>query len=191
MQNTLVTLAVRGVFGWPPWATASALVRLKALQRQMTEGRQGKRDLAAFLGSGAGQEFLAQQEIWIARALQRCGGYPGVAEVIDEVRAAGLRQVVFSDYPATAKLEALGLGKAFDAVYVAADWGGLKPDPKVFEALFEAEGVRAEELVHIGDRADTDAGAEEALGYRCLLLGRDIATLSEIPDVLLGESGGV
>jgi FMN phosphatase YigB (HAD superfamily) len=44
----------------------------------------------------------------------------------------------------------------------------------VFEQMIADLGIEPHELLHIGDRVDTDAGAAEAVGYRVVVIGRDV-----------------
>jgi phosphoglycolate phosphatase len=96
--------------------------------------------------------------------------YVHAAEVFAGLRAAGKRVAAFSDYPATAKLAALGLRA--DVVVCATDAGiaRLKPDPAGLLAILRQTGVAPERALMIGDRFDRDAAAAERAGVRALIL---------------------
>lgn len=98
--------------------------------------------------------------------------YPGVAELFAGLRRNGKRIGVLSDYPAAAKLAALGL-KA-DYVVCAGDpsVGLLKPNPKGLAVLIQAAGVDAQATVLIGDRTERDGAAARRLGVWPLIRSR-------------------
>jgi FMN phosphatase YigB (HAD superfamily) len=87
---------------------------------------------------------------------------------------AGLRRKskiigILSDYPATAKLAALGL--TADHVVCAGDEGIglLKPHPRGLQTLIAAAGAQAPATVVIGDRADRDGLVARRAGARALI----------------------
>lgn len=66
-------------------------------------------------------------------------------------------------------LERAGLAGSADAVVASADCGWRKPHPAVFETVADELGVDLAELVHVGDDARTDGGAERAGATTVLL----------------------
>ena len=97
--------------------------------------------------------------------------YPGVEELFAGLRAQGKHIAVFSDYPASAKLAALGLEA--DSVVCATDpaIGRLKPDPAGLREILRISGAAPERALMIGDRADRDGAAARAVHVNALLLG--------------------
>jgi len=93
--------------------------------------------------------------------------FSGVPELFAGLRRAGKRIGIFSDYPATEKLAAMGL--AAHHVVVANDVGLLKPHAKGLQSLMAAAGVTASETLFIGDRADRDGVAGQRAGVRILI----------------------
>jgi HAD superfamily hydrolase (TIGR01509 family) len=142
--------------------------RLLALRRAMERVRRAGGDLAG-LGLPDRAALLPLEERWYAEAIRRAGLRPGVSAALQAFAARGLRQVVFSDHPSQAKLEALGIREHFEEVYSAEDSGHLKPSPRAFESLLADLGIPASALLHVGDREDTD-GAARALGCSVLIL---------------------
>jgi putative hydrolase of the HAD superfamily len=65
------------------------------------------------------------------------------------------------------------LADLFDLALSAADVGAAKPDPAVFRAVCEARGIRAGDLVHVGDDPIRDVHAARAFGARAIWLNRD------------------
>jgi FMN phosphatase YigB (HAD superfamily) len=93
--------------------------------------------------------------------------YGGVTELFEGLRRGGKIIGILSDYPATAKLAAMGLSA--DHVIVASDVGMLKPHPMGLQALMSAAGITARETVLIGDRAERDGSAAHRAGVRTLI----------------------
>ena len=98
--------------------------------------------------------------------------HPGVDRLFEALHAVGRRVAVLSDYPARAKLDALGLRA--DPVVCAHDLqvARLKPDPRGLHAILAATGVPARRAVMIGDRFDRDAAAARRAGVRALVRSR-------------------
>jgi phosphoglycolate phosphatase/putative hydrolase of the HAD superfamily len=99
---------------------------------------------------------------------------PGLVEFLIACRQRGLRLAVLSDYPAEAKLAALGLDGMFDAVLAAqsAEIGAFKPDPRGLLAIAHRLSAQPLECVYIGDRVEVDAAAAEAAGMACYIIER-------------------
>ncbi len=113
---------------------------------------------------------LAIVSEWIAeRPLPHLRGclYAGVSQLFDGLRREGKTIGILSDYPATAKLAAMGL--AADHVIAAGDVGMLKPNPKGLQLLMSAANVGPRETVLIGDRAERDGRAGQRAGVRTLI----------------------
>ncbi|MBX0302201.1 HAD family hydrolase [Haloarcula salinisoli] len=66
-------------------------------------------------------------------------------------------------------LERTDLDRGPDAVVTSVDSGWRKPHPRIFETTADALEASLSELVHVGDDARTDGGAERA-GARSVLL---------------------
>ena len=99
---------------------------------------------------------------WIRRFRRRA-----LLEEIRSFRSAGGRTAVVSDYPATEKLEALGVQTIFEAVVASGEDGGpgrLKPWPDGYLLAAERLGVEPGACLVIGDRADADGEAARRAG---------------------------
>ena len=82
-------------------------------------------------------------------------------------RESGGKLALVSDYPAAAKLEALGAAGLFDLVVSNGEPGGpsrLKPDPEGYLSAARRLGVGPEACLVIGDRDDADGVAARAAG---------------------------
>lgn len=98
----------------------------------------------------------------------------GTIELLASLRARGIELGVLSDYPAAAKLQALGIGPSFSVVLCATDpeVGAFKPNPQGFLAAAERWQLAPAEVLMVGDRADADAAGAAAAGMPCVIVGR-------------------
>ncbi len=98
---------------------------------------------------------------------------PGLVELLQAARNAGLRIGVFSDYPAERKLAAMGVAGLVDVVRSAHDpeIGRFKPAPDGLLAVARALGLAPEECVYVGDRPEVDAVAARAAGMPAFIVG--------------------
>lgn len=99
---------------------------------------------------------------------------PDTAEFLSSAQRHGLRLAVFSDYPAEAKLTAMGIRQFFQVVRWAQqpDISAFKPDPRGLRLTAEALGVKPADTLHVGDRPAIDAAAAHAAGMRAAIIGR-------------------
>ena len=133
-----------------------------ALQYAQTASRHGKTPGAV---RALTHEWMEQRPLPLLAACR----YAQVVELFAGLRAAGKRVAAFSDYPAEAKLAALGL--AADPMVCATDAGieRLKPDPAGLLAILRQTGVAPGRALMIGDRFDRDGAAAGRAGMRALI----------------------
>jgi HAD superfamily hydrolase (TIGR01549 family) len=93
--------------------------------------------------------------------------FSGVPQLFAGLQRAGKKIGIFSDYPATEKLAAMGL--AANHVVAASDVGLLKPHARGLQSLMAAAGATARETLYIGDRAERDGVAGQRAGVRTLI----------------------
>lgn len=95
--------------------------------------------------------------------------HPGLGALFAALRRRGKKIGVLSDYPAVAKLAALGL--AADHVVSAEDAaiGVMKPEPRGLIALMHAAGAEPATTVLVGDRVERDGMAARRAGARALI----------------------
>lgn len=107
---------------------------------------------------------------WIDREplpyLAACA-YDHVGRLFGAIRRTGRGLGVCSDYPASAKLSALGLSA--DPVVTALDVGLLKPNPASLQELISRTDAKADETLLIGDRVDRDGHAAQRAGAHALI----------------------
>lgn len=162
-----------------PWR-AGLLRRLQSFRRQRERLSERELEGACRLqyelpaaDVGASPEALRTEvEEWIERRplahLARCR-VPGVRRFFAQLRAQGVRIAVLSDYPAAAKLEALGLEAEVVVSGVDAEVDRLKPHPAGLELVLERLGLDADRCLLIGDRDDRDGECARRAGVECLL----------------------
>lgn len=101
-----------------------------------------------------------------------------------------------------ADLGRIGLDHLFAVQLSAADVGAPKPDPAMFRAACEQLGLRAGDLVHVGDDPHRDVHAARRFGARTVWVNRtgapwpgdvprahhEITTLEPLPDLIRGDT---
>jgi len=100
--------------------------------------------------------------------------YHGVDDLLQVATVRGWRLGVFSDYPSTAKLQAMDLLRFFDVIVSAQDpeVRRFKPSPCGLEVTLRRLGVEKYQAVYIADRPDIDVPAATAAGLPCVIMGR-------------------
>jgi HAD superfamily hydrolase (TIGR01549 family) len=98
----------------------------------------------------------------------------GLTRLLDALGRRGLPAGVLSDYPAQAKLRALGLDGRFSPVLCATDpeIAAFKPSPRGFLRACQLWGLAPDRVLFVGDRADVDAAGAAAAGMPCVIISR-------------------
>jgi HAD superfamily hydrolase (TIGR01662 family) len=100
--------------------------------------------------------------------------YPGAADALRRLRAAGVAVAVVTDgnpVIQNAKVRALSLLDLVDTVVVSDELGGRalrKPHPAAFVEALHRLAVAPPDAVHIGDRPAKDTAGAAAVGMRCI-----------------------
>jgi HAD superfamily hydrolase (TIGR01549 family) len=130
-------------------------------------GRRQYEVVAQKLGRSAA-EIEAIADHWMCRrplAFVSRYAFPGTSDLMQALRRRGLRLGVFSDYPADAKLRALGLEVEVACDAAQPEIGRLKPHPEGFLHVARALGVEPPRCLVIGDRDDRDGAAALRGGF--------------------------
>jgi putative hydrolase of the HAD superfamily len=111
------------------------------------------------------QRLHGERHLWCRTAV-------GAAEVLDRLRAAGLRLGVVSNSDGRVEeaLVAAGLRDRFEVVLDSALVGVEKPDPAIFRAALDALGVAPAEALYVGDLYEVDVVGARAAGMEAVLL---------------------
>ncbi len=90
--------------------------------------------------------------------------FPGLVSFLDHLAIHKVTTAVFSDYPAQAKVQSMGLSFSIllDAEDARVD--RLKPDPKGLELCTELLGLEKTACLYIGDRDDRDGECARRAG---------------------------
>jgi len=100
--------------------------------------------------------------------------HPSLPRFLTEAQGRGIRLGVLSDYPASAKLDAMRLTGFFDVVISAQDpaVNRFKPHPSGLSEILRRLGTRPSDSLYVGDRDDVDATAAHAAGMPCVIVGK-------------------
>ena len=163
------------------WKTASVLSAYRRAQEDLRHdpGAAAVDQLEiACAKTGSTPEFArACVELWMESAplafLPRCI-HLGLREFLEACRKRGVRLAALSDYPAEAKLQALGIAPAFELTLSAqsAEIARFKPHPRGIQVTLRRLGVSPDQALYVGDRPDVDAAAALAAGVACVIVGR-------------------
>ncbi|MEW5318542.1 MAG: hypothetical protein WDW38_009758 [Sanguina aurantia] len=112
---------------------------------------------------------------------------PGAVTALTQIRAAGLKIAVVSNFDTRLRpiLKVLGAEHLFDAVVVSAEVGAEKPNPIIFEAACNQLRLLPEEVLHVGDDRRNDVWGARDAGIAALHFGLDIETFDDIATLLL------
>jgi HAD superfamily hydrolase (TIGR01549 family) len=125
--------------------------------------------------------------------------YSCVPETLQALKQAGftLGMVSNRSNPCQEECQQLGLLGYFDFVYVAAEVGAWKPDPRIFDRALELSSSLPERVVYVGDNYYADIIGARAAGLQPVLLDPrglfpeasdlKIHTIREFGDLLLGD----
>jgi HAD superfamily hydrolase (TIGR01509 family) len=120
---------------------------------------------------------------------------PGVAGLVDEAGAAGLKVGVASSSSrdwVSGHLERLGLLACFDCIRCRDDVQRVKPEPDLYLAVVDCLGVPASEALAIEDSPNGIAAAKRA-GLRCVVIPNPITAGLDLgaADLRLGSLADV
>jgi HAD superfamily hydrolase (TIGR01509 family) len=174
---------------WEGWRTLRALRAYRAAHEDLRGS--SFEDVATAQISRAAErigicpESIAQYvERWMEReplTILRRHVHPGLLEFLEACRDRGIRLAVLSDYPAEAKLRALGIAEWFEVTLCAQapEIGVFKPHPRGLTIALNRLALTPRECLYIGDRADVDALAAKSAGISCVIVARNATKRSE------------
>jgi len=119
--------------------------------------------------------------------------YPRLPELFRALRREGKRIGIFSDYPATEKIAALGLAADFVVCATDKEVGVLKPHSKGLEVLMARANVSPAQTIMIGDRPERDGLAAQGANVAALIRSSKARpgwqTFSRYDDALFSSLG--
>ncbi|MBB5155416.1 HAD family hydrolase [Saccharopolyspora phatthalungensis] len=146
-------------------------------------------------------EAARRETLRMAAMQQAWGLYDDALPCLDWLRASGLQLAVITNAPSAyqrKKIGAVGLADTFDTLIISDEIGVAKPDERIFHTACDALGLDPEEVVHVGDKLDTDALGATRAGLHGVWLNRDearapaahvptITSLYELPELLVTD----
>ena len=106
--------------------------------------------------------------------------FPHVKKVLGELKAAGLKLGLLSDFPPETKLEYLGLSGVWDTVLCTEKIGALKPAVKPFEELAKALACQPGQILYVGNSRRYDVEGAKRAGLKAALLNMGIPVITGI-----------
>jgi putative hydrolase of the HAD superfamily len=95
--------------------------------------------------------------------------FPHVREILGELKAAGLKLGLLSDFPPMAKLEYLGLSGLWDTALCTETIGALKPSVRPFQELAKALACPPEQILYVGNNSKYDVEGAKRAGMKAAL----------------------
>jgi putative hydrolase of the HAD superfamily len=115
--------------------------------------------------------------------------YSGVLEFLAELRKAGFKLGMLSDFPPLVKLDNMGIGEFWDVVLCSESTGAIKPAAKPFVELAKALGFPPEQILYVGNSYRYDViGAMQAGMKTAWIVSRFFCKKSS-PSVSEGKPG--
>ncbi len=107
-----------------------------------------------------------------------------LAKTIDKLRKKGIFVAVYSDYPVTDKLKALGI--TVDRCFTSADKeiGCMKPDPKGLAVILKTLGVDRKDAIMVGDRLEKDGMSAQRNQVDYLIVSPSPKERQKLKDIL-------
>lgn len=109
-----------------------------------------------------------------------------VPSVLEELRRAGYRLAVLSNWDSRLRLmfEGLGLARHFEALFISTEHGFEKPDAGFYQRAQKALGISPAEILMVGDDPENDEAAPRRAGWQAILVRRPQETLANALDFL-------
>ena len=152
----------------------------KALHAEGASARPGEpfkerqaRLLADLLGCSAEEAARMADEViysGLAPFFQKIKPRHYIEETFRQLKNAGFKLGILSDFPPEQKGTVWGLAPLCDAVVSAEAAGALKPSPVPFRALVEALDEPAERVLYVGNSLKNDGEGARAAGLKSALI---------------------
>lgn len=111
--------------------------------------------------------------------------YDGTEEMLSAVKESGRKiyllsnaQRIFTEY----EMNALGITKYFDGIFISSDEGCKKPDLKFFRKLIDTCGIDLERAVMVGNDGICDIEGAKRAGLGTVYVHSDISPAEDAPD---------
>ena len=111
--------------------------------------------------------------------------YDGTEEMLSAVKESGRKiyllsnaQRIFTEY----EMNALGITKYFDGIFISSDEGCKKPDLKFFRKLIDTCGIDPERAVMVGNDGICDIEGAKRAGLGTVYVHSDISPAEDAPE---------
>ncbi len=135
-------------------------------------------------GVEPGEKSIAAAQLFRICSIEYLRLYPHVRESLGKLRQRGCRlwllsnaQRVFTAY----ELEALGLGREFDGIYISSDYRCRKPDARFYQALLREHDLDPGKCLMIGNDRHTDIAGARAAGMDTLYMHTALTPPDQVP----------
>ncbi len=175
VSGQAVSAAFRRSFGAAPglaFGAGLSIAEIRRLEREwwrqrVAETFAGLHQFADFDAYfNALFQFFGDPANWVV--------YDDVFPALEQLRAAGLRLGVISNFDGRLYrlLAGLGLQPYFESVTISSEAGYAKPAAELFRAALAAIGINADEALHVGDAPHLDVVGANAAGIDAVLICR-------------------
>jgi putative hydrolase of the HAD superfamily len=155
-------------------AEAAMRAEIRYYRQHLHEGRDAESlaDLRARCAAAMGPVLGLDVPVEALLDALHFFAYPDVAPALRDLRAAGFRTVVVSnwDHSLHERLQQTGLAPLVDGALASAELGSAKPDPAIFEAALRIAG--AEDAWHVGDTVEADVEGALNAGLKPVFISR-------------------
>lgn len=171
---------------WPVWRRTTEEYYARFVAGEISFDvmcTQRTRAFFAAFGESLSDEEAAEREGFRMAAMQRAWClFDDALPCLEWLRAAGLRLAVITNAPSAyqrKKIASVGLTDLFDTLVISGECGVAKPDSRIFDIACEQLDLPPEEVVHVGDKLDTDALGAARAGMHGVWLNRHGAERAE------------
>lgn len=102
----------------------------------------------------------------IEESFKKIRPFPGMFEAIKDMKAAGLKIAILSDFPPSQKGDIWGVRDLCDVCLGAEEIGALKPSIYPFKYLAQKLGVAPEKVLYVGNSRKYDVGGANQSGMK-------------------------
>jgi putative hydrolase of the HAD superfamily len=129
-------------------------------------------DLRARCAAAMGPVLGVDVPVGVLLDALRFFAYPDVAPALRELREAGFKLVVVSnwDHSLHERLQETGLAPLLDGALASAEVGAAKPERAIFERALELAGT--DDAWHVGDTVEADVEGAIGAGLRPVFIAR-------------------
>lgn len=106
--------------------------------------------------------------------------FPHIKEVLGDLKAAGMKLGLLSDFPPETKLEYIGLSGIWDTVLCTESIGALKPAARPFEELAKALNCQPGQILYVGNSRLYDVEGAKRAGLKAALLNMGFPVITGV-----------